>query len=312
MLVASLKILFGFILLTWSANHLVNGASALARNIGVSPLLIGLTIVAIGTAAPEILVSIIASYSGSPGIAIGNAIGSNVTNIGLVIGICALIRPLVIEEVTFQLELPILAITSILVCLLLWGLGLNLVSAIILLFGGLIYVTWLIIRGLKQRKADPLLADEFSETIPSDMSTTKATLWLVIGLILLPISAKILVDGAEFIARGLGISEVVIGLTIIAIGTSLPELAASLISTLKKEDGIAVGNVIGSNIFNLTLNENIELKKLAEYLYNEQNIWLGRANEKGIVKFTINESLLTRDLPSIINAWKKGIERAQI
>lgn len=240
----------GFILLVWGADRFVMGASATARNLGVSPLIIGLTIVGFGTSAPEMLVSALAAWSGNPGISIGNAIGSNITNIALVLGATAVYTPVIVNSDTLRREYPILFLIMILTLLLLSDGFLSRWDGIILLFSMLVMVYWVVQIGLKTRKTDPL-STEFNKEIPIRMPMRKAVLWLVVGLGTLLIASKLVVFGASGIARAFGVSDLIIGLTVVAIGTSLPELAASIISVMKKEHDIAIGNVLGSNMFNL-------------------------------------------------------------
>ena len=247
--IASIKILGGFAVLVWGAERFVHGAAATAKNLGVSTLVIGLTIVGFGTSAPEILVSVMAALNGNPGIAVGNAIGSNITNIGLVLGSTALIFPLLVSSRLLKREFPILLATMGLGLFLLWDNELSRLDGAILV-GTLVLLTlWLVRLGMTQPSSEPL-SIEVEKEIPV-MSLPHAILWTVLGLALLLISSRILVDGAVTLATLYGVSDMVIGLTIIAIGTSLPELAASLMSAFKKEPDMAIGNVIGSNMFNL-------------------------------------------------------------
>ncbi|MBE9548212.1 MAG: calcium/sodium antiporter [Proteobacteria bacterium] len=250
MLIALIQIIGGFILLVWAADRLVAGAAASASNLGISPLVIGLTVVGIGTSAPEMVVSAIAALQGNPGLAVGNAIGSNITNIGLVLGITALIYPLTVESGLLRKEFPILLFIMIMATLLMWDGVLTQVDGYMLLTGLIVLLTYMVIVGMERGESDPLI-QEYAAEIPRDMPMKTAIYWLVIGLILLPTSSAFLVEGAVTIASTYGISDTVIGLTIVAFGTSLPELAASISSALKHEDDIAIGNVIGSNMFNL-------------------------------------------------------------
>jgi len=250
MLISIAQLLGGFILLVWGADRLVAGASALARNLGVSPLVIGLTIVAFGTSAPELVVSGVAAYRGNPGLAVGNAIGSNIANIGLILGVTAIVYPLRVESETLKREYPLLMLIMVASFIMAADLVLNTTEGWLLLTGLVALVIWMIRFGLRRGTDDPL-AEEFDAEIPRDIPTSKAVLWLVVGLIILPLSSSFLVDGAVFIARSLHVSEAVIGLTIIALGTSLPEMAAALTSALRQEDDLAIGNVIGSNMFNI-------------------------------------------------------------
>ena len=248
-IIAILKIIGGFAVLVWGAERFVHGAAAMAKNLGVSTLVIGLTIVGFGTSAPEILVSLMAAINGSPGISVGNALGSNITNIGLVLGSTALVYPLVVNSRILKREFPILLATMGLGLFLLWDLQLSRTDGIILLGTLVVFTVWLVVMGMKQPASEPLTIEIESE-IPR-ISLGRAGLWTAVGLVLLLISSRILVDGAVAIATIFGVSDLIIGLTIVAIGTSLPELAASVVSAIKKEPDIALGNVIGSNMFNL-------------------------------------------------------------
>jgi len=251
MLLNIAAILIGFAVLVWGADRFVMGAAALARNLGLSPMLIGLTIVGFGTSAPEILVSTMASIQGNPGLAIGNAIGSNITNIGLILGITALVVPLTVNSKTLQKEYPVLLAACMVVLLLMLDGelgqqdGIILLTCLVLMLYGMVHIA------LNSRKTKDPMETEFEAELPDKMSTGKALLWLLVGLALLLFSSRILVWGAVNIAVSFGISDLIIGLTIIALGTSLPELAASVTSALKNEHDIAIGNIIGSNMYNL-------------------------------------------------------------
>lgn len=243
-------LILGFIGLVWSADKFVYGAAGLARNFGISPLIIGLTIVAMGSSAPEMMVAVSASLNGTPNTAIGNAIGSNITNITLVLGITALFKPLLVGSTTIRREIPMVLVTTILAGVVLWDLKLEVYEGVILLLLFFITILTLTILALKRPSDDPL-ADNHNDEVPEGVPTSKAIMWLVIGMIMLPLSSSYLVDSAVVIAKLFGMSDLVIGLTIIAIGTSLPELAASITGVLKGEDDLAIGNIIGSNIFNI-------------------------------------------------------------
>ena len=237
-------------LLIWGADRFVHGAAATARNLGVAPLMIGLTVVAFATSAPEILVSVVAALQGEPGLAFGNAIGSNIVNIGLVLGMTAMIRPIRLESATLRREMPALLAVSLLTVSLFLDTFLSRIDGIVMLTGLVIVMVWLARLGMRSAANDPIAMDYEAE-IPSDVSMKMAIVWLIVGLGTLLIGAELLVDGAIGIAKMLGVSEVVIGITIVAFGTSLPELAVSLASALKGEYGLAIGNIVGSNIFNL-------------------------------------------------------------
>lgn len=238
------------VVLSWAADRFVFGASALAKNIGVSPMVIGLTIVAMGSSAPEIMVAATASLNGSIDTAVGNAIGSNITNIALVLGITALLKPLSIASSTLKKEMPILLVVCLIAVYFLSDFTLTGIEGMVLIVLFFIVIGGLAWMSFHMEKGDPLQPETESE-IPSGVPTSKAVIWLTVGMILLPLSAHFMVDSAEIIARYFGLSELVIGLTIIAIGTSLPELAASIAGVLKGEDDLALGNIIGSNIFNI-------------------------------------------------------------
>ena len=249
MLSEIVAILAGFALLIWAADRFVTGAAAIATNLGVPTLVVGLTIVGLGTSAPEILVSTIASLDGNPGLAIGNAIGSNITNIGLILGITALVMPLSVASRTLMREYPLLLGISLLSLILVLDQHLGLMDGVILiiLLAGVMYLMYRTAR----QGADAELAREIIAEMPETMPTGKAVFWLIVGLLGMIIASRLLVWGAVEIARLLGVSDLIIGLTIVAIGTSLPELAASITSALKKEADLAIGNVLGSNLFNL-------------------------------------------------------------
>ncbi len=248
--IALLELAAGFVLLIWAADRLVTGASALARNLGVSPLIVGLTIVGFGTSAPEMLVSAMASVRGNPALAIGNAVGSNIANVGLILGLTAMIYPLRVERITMKREFPVLGLIMLLTLALMWNLNLSRVDGFILAGALVLLVGGMVALGLARGESDPLAASLSSE-VPEGISTRAAVGWTLLGLLLLPLSAHILVNGAVTLAMIVGVSEAVVGLTIVALGTSLPELAAAASSALKKEDDLAIGNILGSNMFNL-------------------------------------------------------------
>lgn len=248
-LLSVLAVIFGFVVLIWGAERFVHGAAATARNLGISPLVIGLTVVGIGTSAPEILISIIAAYDGNPSLAVGNALGSNITNIALVLGVTALTVPLVVKSDTLKREYPVMFLIMILSFLLCLDGDLSRFDGIVLLSGLMLMILWMVKLGLRKHESDPL-ETEYEQEIPY-LTTGKALFWLALGMILLFVSSRTLVWGSVNIAHALNISDLVIGLTIVAIGTSLPELAASIASALKGEPDIALGNIIGSNMFNL-------------------------------------------------------------
>ena len=241
-------VLLGLIVLVWSADKFVIGAAATARHLGMSPLLVGLTIVSIGTSAPEMFVSAMAAIDGAGNLAIGNALGSNITNILLVLGVTALIAPIALQRSLLKKELPLLLLVSIIGGLTLMDLELNLVDAAILI---VTLIVALYLMFLDSSESGEAIVDEDEAAEIENTSMKSAMFWLVIGLAALMVSSKLLVWGSTGIAQAFGVSDLVIGLTIVAIGTSLPELAASVASALKGHHDIAIGNVIGSNIFNM-------------------------------------------------------------
>ncbi len=250
MLLDIAAIIAGITLLVWGADRFVIGASGIASNLGLPPMIIGLTIVGFGTSAPEILVSGVAAVQGNAGLAIGNALGSNIANIGLILGVTALIVPLKVRSQTLRREYPILLAVCIGTLLLLLDGTLGRIDGMILL-AGLVAMLYALVRiGKRNLTSDPITVEILGE-LPAAMSTGKAVFNFCLGLALLLFSSRILVWGAVNIATAYGVSDLVIGLTIVALGTSLPELAASIASALKNEHDIAIGNVIGSNMYNL-------------------------------------------------------------
>lgn len=245
-----LEIIVGLVLLVWGADRFVHGAASAARNMGIAPLLIGLTVVAFATSAPEILVAVVASLRNQPGLAIGNAIGSNIVNIGLVLGCVSIIRPIQLRSATLRREMPALLAVSLLTVSLFLDQYLSRVDGLVMLTGLVIVMIWLVRLGMRSSTDDPIKR-EFEAEIPSHVSTKAAIIWFIVGLISLLAGAELLVDGAMKVANYYRVDEVVIGIMLVALGTSLPELAVSLISALKGEYGLAIGNIVGSNIFNL-------------------------------------------------------------
>lgn len=250
MLLDIITIIAGLALLVWGAELFVTGAAALARNLGVSPMLIGLTVVGFGTSAPEILVSLMAAWQGNPGLAIGNALGSNIANIGLILGVTALITPLHVRSNTLRREYPMLLAVSLITVLLMLDGRLGRLDGAILLGGLILLLVAMVQLGRQGLSSDPLEIEMEAE-LPEAMSSGRSILLFSTGLILLLVSSRMLVWGAVNVATAFGISDLVIGLTIVALGTSLPELAASVMSVLKGEHDMAIGNVIGSNMYNL-------------------------------------------------------------
>jgi len=242
-------VILGLVFMVRSADRFVHASASIARYFSVPPLLIGMVIVGFGTSSPELLVSTLASLEGSNGIALGNAYGSNIANIALILGITALINPISVHSTVLRKELPILTATTLLSIFLLSDLELTRFDSVLLLlvFAGL--MAWTIRQGLKQ-KTDALALEVEAAKPEETLPLKRAVLHLVTGLVLLIISSRILVWGAIEIAQLFGVSDLIIGLSIVAIGTSLPELAASIVAARKGEHDILLGNVIGSNLFN--------------------------------------------------------------
>jgi cation:H+ antiporter len=245
LLLPYVAITLGFIGLVWGADRFVEGSASVANNFGVSKLIIGLTVVSLGTSAPEIIVAISASLQGTGVLAVGNAIGSNLANIGLVLGITALVAPLPIQNHLLKQEMPILLIITAIVGFLLCDGILDYWDGTFLL---LLLIPFLVL--MIKLKNNTISLEEDEDEIIS-ISNVKATFWFIVGLTVLIFSSEALVWGAKEIASVFGVSPMIIGLTVIAIGTSLPELAASVISAIKGHHDIALGNIIGSNILNM-------------------------------------------------------------
>ncbi|TGN40490.1 calcium/sodium antiporter [Marinobacter confluentis] len=244
-----LAIVLGLALLVWSAGKFVEGAAVTAGHFGMPPLLIGMVVVGFGTSAPEMVVSALAATQGNPGLALGNAYGSNITNIALILGITALISPIAVHSAVMRKELPILTgVTALAAWQLLDG-ELTLVDALVLLGVFAMLMAWSIYQGMTA-KSDALAAEISGELEIRAMPLRTAVIWLVVGLLLLILSSRVLVWGAVDIAQAFGVSDLIIGLTIVAVGTSLPELASSVAAARKGEHDIALGNILGSNLFN--------------------------------------------------------------
>ncbi|MDH3641828.1 MAG: calcium/sodium antiporter [Gammaproteobacteria bacterium] len=240
----------GFITLVWGAERFLAGAASTATHLGVSRMLIGLTVVSIGTSAPEILVALAAAIEDKPLLAVGNAIGSNIANIGLVLGITALIAPLPFSQTVLRAELPMLLGATLLALVLLFDLELSVLDGVLLL-AALALILYLFVHNEKTAGSD--VSESISEELEDlpQMTPGRAAVWLLIGLAVLLASAELLVWAASTIADRLGVDDIIIGLTVVAVGTSLPELAATVGSAIKGHSDIAIGNVVGSNILNI-------------------------------------------------------------
>lgn len=244
-----IALVVGLIILVWSADRFVDGAAATAHHAGMPTLLIGMVVIGFGTSAPEMVVSAISASQGNPGLALGNAYGSNISNIALILGLTALISPISVKSGILRKELPVLLGVTVLGAGLLYDLLLSRLDAWILLATFALIIGWWIWLGLRSRH-DSLEADLDVELEINPMPLKPALIWLFLGMLLLIISSRILVWGAVEIAHTFGVSDLIIGLTVVAIGTSLPELASAIAATRKGEHDLALGNVIGSNLFN--------------------------------------------------------------
>jgi len=252
LMLPSLLLVVGLALLVISSNYFIEGAANVALRYKVSPLIIGVLIIGFGTSSPEIIVAIIASLEGNPGLAIGNAVGSNITNIGLVLGITALIAPLVVKSSVLRREFPILIIVTGFGLALIMDHRLGAIDGIILLTTLAAILGWMVYTNRNISTNDPLTQDinKELEELPK-LSKLKSFSYLFIGLVFLIISARMMVWGAVEIAEFFEVPDLIIGLTIIAIGTSLPELAAAITAALKNEVDLMIGNILGSNLFNI-------------------------------------------------------------
>ena len=242
-------VIAGLVILVWSADRFVDGASATARYAGMPPLLIGMLVIGFGTSAPEMVVSALAASDGNPGLALGNAYGSNITNIALILGVVALISPIAVHSSILRKELPVLSVVTPLAA---WQLHDGLISrndALVLLGVFALLIGWSVWQGM--RGQSDTLTGEVEQQLQADaLPLRRALFWLVLGLVLLIASSRLLVWGAVSIAQDLGVSDLIIGLTVVAVGTSLPELASSLVAVRKNQHDLALGNVLGSNLFN--------------------------------------------------------------
>jgi cation:H+ antiporter len=250
MLISAAAIFIGLLALFWGADRFVVGAGATARNLGVSPILIGLVIVGFATSAPEMLISAVASLDGAAGLAVGNALGSNIANLGLVLGTAILIFPLSVHSETLRREFPAVLVATGLTLVLFLDNEVSRIDAVSLLAALGVLGFWIVVLGLRSSVLDPIRA-EYAAEIPSNIPAGRATFWLAVGLVTLLAGAELMVNGATDVARLLGVSDLVLGVTVVAVGTSLPELAVSIAGALKGESGLVLGNVLGSHIFNL-------------------------------------------------------------
>ncbi len=278
MLISFAAIVIGLAVLVWSADRFVDGAASIARQLGVSSMIIGITIIGFGTSAPEILISVIAVLEQTPDIAIGNALGSNIANIGLILGITALVMPLPIAREILDQEFPLLLLATAIMSWCLYDGVLDTLDGTLLLTL-LAIMLWYLVKAHQRYPAASISEIELANDIEEDMSLLSSSGWVFVGLVLLVGSSKLLVWGATGVAHKLGISELIIGLTIVALGTSLPELAAAIASVKKNDPDLAIGNIIGSNLFNSLSVIGIPAT---------------------ITSFSISNLAVTRDLPVVI------------
>jgi cation:H+ antiporter len=252
MFLALISILGGLVLLALGAEGLVRGSSSIALRMGVTPLVIGLTIVAFGTGSPEMIVSLQAALGGNSDLALGNIVGSNICNIALILGVAALARPLHVRSTLLQREVPVMIAVTLLLGVLLRDGVLGRIEGAMLAMGAIAYTVAIYRAARQDRNTD--VAGEFAQELPAPQASTTRSIVLVIGgFVGLLVGANVLVHGAVVIAQAMGMSQVVIGLTVIAIGTSLPELATSVVAALRNDADVAFGNVLGSNILNILL-----------------------------------------------------------
>lgn len=275
MLLAVLAVVGGLVLLAISADRFIGGAAALARHFGLSPLLIGMVIIGFGTSAPELVVSTMAALDGKPALALGNAYGSNIANIGLILGCAALLKPITVGSSVLRKELPALTLVTALAAWLIWDLRVSRADAWVLLGVFALLVAWALRTGL-QGRGNGYTESLQQEYLSEAMGPGRAAAETLVGLLVLLVSSRLLVWGAVTIAEALGVSELIIGLTVVAVGTSLPELASAVAAIRKGEDDLVLGNVLGSNLFNT----------LAV---------VGLAG--AVMPFSVDSDLLSRDLP---------------
>ena len=253
MILAIVAIVVGLVLLVWSADRFVDGAVGVAQFFGMSTFLIGMIIVGFGTSAPEMVVSVLSAMNNSPQLALGNAYGSNIANIALILGVTAVITPVAVKKQAIKQDIPILLVMTVLTIVLLMDGNVSFVDGVVLLLAFVAVTTFNILAELheKRKRKKAKLADKADENSPAEkVSIVKSFAWLLVGLVLLIVSSRMLVWGAVYTAQALGVSDLLIGLTIVAVGTSLPELASSIAAARRGENDLAVGNIIGSNVFN--------------------------------------------------------------
>ena len=249
MLMPILAIVLGLAVLVWSADKFVDGAAATAKHLGMPSILIGMVVVGFGTSAPEMTVSAFAAWEGNPALALGNAYGSNTLNIALILGLTAVLATIAVHSSIVRKEMPILLAVTLLAGWQLWDGEISRNDAIVLLLVFFGIIGWSIYSAMRQRQ-DSLGEEMSAELAEHPLPLKRALLWLAIGLLLLIVSSRILVWGSVSVAQAFGVSDLIIGLTIVALGTSLPELASSIMAARKGESDLALGNIVGSNLFN--------------------------------------------------------------
>ena len=251
MLLSVVAVLVGLSFLVWSADKFVDGAVGVAKFLGMSTLLIGMVVVGFGTSAPEMVVSAISAAQHNPELALGNAYGSNIANIALILGFTAVIRPVVVKKIALKRDLPVLMVVTAISIFLVSNLSVNRMDGVIMLAVFALAMGINVVSEMRQKKALTEVVAEEETVVP--LSIWKSLFWLLFGLAVLVASSRLLVWGAVEIARALGVSDLLIGLTVVAVGTSLPELASSIAAARKGEDDLAFGNIVGSNLFNTLL-----------------------------------------------------------
>ena len=254
MLLATALLIIGLLLVVYSADRLVFAASILCRSMGIPPLVIGMTVVSVGTSLPEIIVAVSAGLNGQLDLAMGTALGSNITNILLILGLAAFLHPFTVHSDILRRELPLMLLVSMLAGLFFYDGALSRSEGVILLLLAAFYLLFIVkIARLAEKQGSDRLTQEQLAELPQDGSVPVACLWLGVALIIMPMATRIIIDNATVVAHYFAVSELTIGLTVIAIGTSLPELATAIAGARKGEDDIAIGNIIGSNIFNIAI-----------------------------------------------------------
>ena len=308
MLLPVVAILVGLVVLVWSADRFVNGAANTAKHFSLPSLLIGILIIGFGTSAPELVVSVLAASQGNPGIALGNAFGSNISNIALILGTTAVLAPIAVTSDILRRTLPMLTLATLAIAAVLWNLAISRGNAVFLLILFIIIMGWTIRQSLKDQKRGKQdeLGIEVDQEYSNLMPLGRSIFWVVVGLIMLIASSRALVWGAVSVAQSLGVSDLVIGLTIVAVGTSLPELASSIIAARKGEHDMAVGNILGSNLFNTLAVVGLAgviqpLNVEATVLYRDVGLMLGLTASLFLFGFGF------KGKQGRINRWEGGI-----